>query len=110
MKSPRGGAPLLTHGETPGKVEVPGRLVTGAPLDFTRREPGDTAKGKEPGSSGLGSGATLWRCFRRYRVKSPRGAAPLMTHGETPGKVEVPGRLVTGDPLDLTGREPGATA
>ena len=63
VKSPRGGAPLMTHGEAPGKVEVPGRLVTGDPLDLARREPGDTAKGKEPGSRGLGCAATLWRCF-----------------------------------------------
>ena len=99
----------MTHGETPGEVEVPGQLVTGDPLDLTRREPGATAKGKVHGSRGLGFAANPLAVFWCYPVKSPRGGAPLLAHGDTPGKVEVPGRLVTGDPLDPTGREPGAT-
>ena len=96
----------MTHGETPGEVEVPGRLVTGAPLELTRREPGDSAKGKERGSRGLSFAANPLAVFWPYRVKSP----PLLTRGETPGKVEVPGRLVTGAPLELTRREPGDSA
>ena len=72
--------------------------------------PGESWAPLGRGSSGIGFAATLWRSFKVYRVMSPRGGAPLLTHGETPGEVEVIGRLVTGDPLDLTRREPGATA